>query len=445
MRGESAEERKQTKTRMRKNIYDKDLAYTLLKPIVDSNLKNSYRKVEVWGKENIPSDGAILITPNHCNTLMDALVILRAFRSPIVFGARADMFNRPLIARIMYFLRILPMVRQRDGLRNVLKNHETQETIVATLENQVRFCMYPEGRHRPMHSLQALAKGTFRAALAANAKFGDRIPIYIVPAGIEYGDYFRYRSTSLVTFGEPINVTEFVRTYEVENEAQLFEPLRKELAARMSGLITYIKDDEDYAAKWELTKLLALGFKGSLHERMLNNRRIVAEIEKACEERPENMKELLAEVDGFEKERRSKGISIYSFRKHNPALGALGKGFAALVGLPYFIFSTVFGLPMWGLAEILKTMIKDKAFRNTAVFGVKLAGSIIFGLIWTALAFCLLPWQWALGFLALLIPTYSYFYDYKEFMRKYISDLKLMKKSSASLRAKAEKLKSKLK
>ena len=272
---------------MRKNIYDKDLAYTLLKPIVDSNLKNSYRKVEVWGKESIPSDGAILITPNHCNTLMDALVILRAFSSPTVFGARADMFNRPLIARIMYFLRILPMVRQRDGLRNVLKNHETQETIVATLENQVRFCMYPEGRHRPMHSLQALAKGTFRAALAANAKFGDRIPIYIVPAGIEYGDYFRYRSTSLVTFGEPINVTEFVRTHEVENEAQLIDPLRKELAARMSGLITYIKDDEDYAAKWELTKLLALGFKGSLHERMLNNRRIVAEIEKDCEEKPE--------------------------------------------------------------------------------------------------------------------------------------------------------------
>jgi hypothetical protein len=193
-----------------------------------------------------------------------------------------------------------------------------------------------------MHSLQALAKGTFRAALAANAKSGDRIPIYIVPAGIEYGDYFRYRSTSLVTFGDPINVTEFVRTHEVENEAQLIEPLRKELAARMSGLITYIRDDEDYAAKWELTKLLALGFKGSLHERMLNNRRIVAEIEKACEERPENMKELLAEVAGFEKERRSKGISIYSFRKHNPALGALGKGFAALVGLPYFIFSTVF-------------------------------------------------------------------------------------------------------
>ena len=444
MHGESAEERNQTKSRMRKNIYDKDLAYTLLKPIVDCNLRHSYRKVEVRGKENIPSDGAVMITPNHCNTLMDALVILRAFRDPTVFGARADMFNNRFIAGIMYFLRILPMVRQRDGLRNVLKNHETQETIVATLENQMRFCMYPEGRHRPMHSLQTLAKGTFRAAIAANARFGEKMPVYIVPAGIEYGDYFRYRSTSLVTFGEPINVTEFVRAHEVENEAQLIEPLKKELAARMSGLITYIKDDEDYAAKWELTKLLALDFRGSLHEKMLNNRRIVADIEKACEDRPEQMKELFAEVSAFEEERRRRGISIYSFRKHNPVSNAILKGLAAVIGLPYFIFSAIFGLPMWGLAELLRTKIKDKAFRNTAVFGVKLAGSIIFGIIWTALAFSLLTWQYALCFLALLVPTYSYFYDYKEFIRIYFSDMKLMKTLSASLRAIAEKLKSNL-
>ena len=429
---------------MRKNIYDKDPAYNLLKPIVDCNLRHSYRKVEVWGKENIPSDGAVMITPNHCNTLMDALVILRAFRDPTVFGARADMFNNRFIAGIMYFLRILPMVRQRDGLRNVLKNHETQETIVATLENQMRFCMYPEGRHRPMHSLQTLAKGTFRAAIAANARFGEKMPVYIVPAGIEYGDYFRYRSTSLVTFGEPINVTEFVRTHEVENEAQLIEPLKKELAARMSGLITYIKDDEDYAAKWALTKLLALDFRGSLHEKMLNNRRIVADIEKACEDRPEQMKELFAEVSAFEEERRRRGISIYSFRKHDPVSNAILKGLAAVIGLPYFIFSAIFGLPMWGLAELLRTKIKDKAFRNTAVFGVKLAGSIIFGIIWTALAFSLLTWQYALCFLALLVPTYSYFYDYTEFIRIYFSDMKLMKTSSASLRAIAEKLKSNL-
>ena len=417
----------------RKNIYDKDLGYTILKPIVDWNAKHSYRKIEVTGKENIPTDGAVIIAPNHCNTLMDALVILQAFKDESVFGARADIFNKPFIAKIMTFVRILPMVRQRDGLRNVLKNNETQEIIVDTLENKVRFCMYPEGRHRPAHSLQTLGKGTFRAALAANSKFGDKMPVYIVPTGIEYGDYFRYRSTCLITFGEAINVTEFVKGLNVENEVQMIEPLRKELASRMSKLITFIKDDEQLYNKWALTKMLAADkglrygdFGRSLHKGMLANREIVADIEKACEDKPEEMEKLLEKVAEFDKKRRKKGISIYSFRKKNEALNAVGKAFAALIGLPYWIFSAIVSSPMWLTYNLLRSKTRDKAFHNTVGFGVKLALGTIMLITYAILAFCLLPWPYALALTLLTIPSYSYFFDYIEGMRRYISDLKLL-------------------
>ena len=417
----------------RKNIYDKDLGYTILKPIVDWNTKHSYRKIEVTGKENIPKDGAVIIAPNHCNTLMDALVILQAFKDESVFGARADIFNKPFIAKIMTFVRILPMVRQRDGLRNVLKNNETQEIIVDTLENKVRFCMYPEGRHRPAHSLQTLGKGTFRAALAANSKFGDKMPVYIVPTGIEYGDYFRYRSTCLITFGEAINVTEFVKGLNVENEVQMIEPLRKELSSRMSKLITFIKDDEQLYNKWALTKMLAADkglrygdFGRSLHKGMLANREIVAEIEKACEDKPEEMEKLLEKVAEFDKKRRKKGISIYSFRKKNEALNAVGKAFAALIGLPYWIFSAIVSSPMWLTYNLLRSKTRDKAFHNTVGFGVKLALGTILLITYAILAFCLLPWPYALALTLLTIPSYSYFFDYIEGMRRYISDLKLL-------------------
>ena len=46
----------------RYKIYEKNLGYTLLKPIVDWNLRHSYRRVEVQGYENIPDDGALLFT-----------------------------------------------------------------------------------------------------------------------------------------------------------------------------------------------------------------------------------------------------------------------------------------------------------------------------------------------------------------------------------------------
>lgn len=432
--GDGEEEKKQMMNNMgREKIYQKDLGYSILKPIVDWSVRHSYRKVEVKGKENIPSDGAVIIAPNHCNTLMDALVVLRAFRDESVFGARADLFNRPFIAKLMYFVRILPMVRQRDGLRNVLKNNETQEVIVETLENKVRFCMYPEGKHRPAHSLQTFGKGTFRAALAANAKFGDKMPVYIVPAGIEYGDYFRYRSTSLLTFGEPINVTEFVKELDVENDVQMIEPLRKELFARMSGLITFLKDDANLHNKWALVKMLAIydgldygNFGTNLYDGMQANREIARCVDNACEEKASRMEDILEDVGSFEKKRKKKGISIYSFSKKNTSLRAIGKAFAALIGLPYYIFSAIVSSPMWLSYYLIKSKTRDRAFHNTVGFGIKLGLGLVLYPIYAVLAFCLMSWPIALTALLLSIPAYSYFFDYNEGIRRFISDIRVL-------------------
>ncbi len=414
----------------REKIWQKDFGYTLLRPFVDSTTKSCYKQTEVTGRENIPKDGAVIIAPNHCNTLMDALVILRAFKDETVFGARADIFNNPLVAKIMYFLRILPQIRQRDGLRNVLKNNETQETIVETLENQVRFCIFPEGKHRPAHSLQPLGKGIFRAALAANARFGDKYPVYIVPTGIEYGDYFRYLSTSLVNFGQPINVTEFVRNNPVENEAQLIEPLKKELASRISGLITYIKDDEQLEDKWTLTKMLAAdrGVRygnsyGYLYDDMLANRKIVAEIEGKCEQKPEKIAELLEKVRKFEKERRRKGISIYSFRKKNELINTIWRSVFALTAFPIWLCSAIFSLPSWLAYYIVRKNVKDKAFRNTVGFGCRFAGNIILAILYIVLAICLKK-IWIIFFTLPVIC--SNFFWYIEDTRRFISDIRLM-------------------
>lgn len=419
----------------RKHIYDHDPVYTFLKPYVDLILRHSYRKMEISGQDNIPTDGAVLFAPNHSNTLMDALVILYANKGTTVFGARADLFNNRFIGKIMSFLRILPMVRQRDGLRNVLKNHETQETIVATLENKVGFCIFPEGRHRPEKSLLPLGKGIFRAALAANAKFGDNMPVYIVPVGIEYGDFFRFRSTSLVNYGKPINVTGFIADADTGNEPQIIDQMRKELSGRMSELFSYIPDCDSLKAKWVLTKMLAIAedpkgygnFGTSLYNGMLHNREIISGIEDACTRYPEQMSEILEKAAEFDRHRRRDGISIYSFSHRNTIADNIRKGFTALLGLPYFIFSATVSLPLWMIYLVLQKKIKDRAFHNTIGFGVKLAGGSILGLTYLILALCFAPWWIALPVFLMTIPSYSWFFDYIEGCRRWISDMKYHK------------------
>lgn len=411
----------------KEKIYDKDPFYSILKPIVDWCTRRSYRRIDVRGKENLPKDGAVLLAPNHSNTLMDALVMLQAQKAPTVFGARADMFKKPLIAKAMFFFRILPMVRQRDGLRNVLNNYESFETIVDTLEHDVRFCMYPEGRHRAAHSLLPLGKGILRAAVAANNRFGDKKPIYIVPVGIEYGDYFRYRSTCLISYGKAINVTEFIKGLDVENEAQVMEPMRKELAHRMSGLISYVKDDEDLYKKWSLTKLLTCRFKDKgLAGNLTDNQSVIAQIERICEDKPEQMQELLDKASAFENKLNKSGISLLSFKRRGLFFKALWKVLAAIAGLPYFIYSLVAALPMWGAAWFIRRGLKDPAFGNTVNLGVKLAGTLIWLPLLTVVMFLATPWTIALAVVIAAIPSYSYFYDYQDFVRVLISDCRLM-------------------
>ena len=110
-----------------KKVQDNDLAYNILRFYVDFTLKLSYRNIRYVGLDKVPQDVSVIYAPNHTNALMDALVILAMDRKPKVFVARADIFRRPLLAKIFTFLKIMPIMRIRVGFDEVKKNNQTIE------------------------------------------------------------------------------------------------------------------------------------------------------------------------------------------------------------------------------------------------------------------------------------------------------------------------------
>lgn len=227
-------------------IQDKDRLYAFLRPYVDWLFRRSYRTFRYIGRENIPADGAVIYAPNHANALCDAMCVLGIDRKQKVFVARADIFRDPKKAKILKWLKIMPINRVRDGLDEVRHNDETINKAVDTLQDGVPFCILPEGTHRPKHSLLPLSKGIFRIALQANEQFGAEKPVYIVPVGNEYGDYFHLWDSLTVTIGEPINVTAFAKEHAELEYPQLLMALREELTMRMRKLILWVPDDEHY-------------------------------------------------------------------------------------------------------------------------------------------------------------------------------------------------------
>ena len=406
-------------------IQDDNTLYTILRPFVDHHLLKSFRRYKVIGQENIPQDGACIFGANHTNTLMDALVLLSMNSEKKVFIARGDIFKKPFIAKLMHFCRILPIYRIRDGFKSVKDNNsEIIDKAADVVRDNVKLFLYPEGSHRTKHSLRQLSKGIFHIALQANQQFGHEKPVYIVPTGIEYGDYFRYRSTALINFGEAINVTEFVNPHNDENEAVIRNGLRDLLSERLSKQISFIPDNEEnYEAIWELTKIKS-GLKGSLESRLQRNQETIKEILEFKEREPEKADELFEKVNKFIKKRKKKGISVTSVTKEKPCLTALWKTLVAILGLPLDAAAAVSTLPIWLVTMLLKKSFKDKAWGNTISFAVETILHPIMMITCIALTFSLLPWEFALAGSVIYYFCYMYFVDFSEFIRRWASDIR---------------------
>jgi 1-acyl-sn-glycerol-3-phosphate acyltransferase len=405
------------------NTYKRDWRYFALKNWCDAVVRSLFSKIESEGWENVPTDGAVLLAPNHCNTLMDPLVLLQDRKEALLFGARADVFRKPILNKFLRFLCILPIPRVRDGLQEVLHNRDTMDEVIAYLDHGMRYCMFAEGTHRPMHSLLPLKKGITRTALLANDSFKGSKPVYIVPVGLEYGDYYRLQTPLKIRYGAPINVTEYVASHPDALEAEMHRGLLTLLKEGMAALITYLPDDETYEGRWSLTKIAGTGAAMAADGALID------------------------EAADFERRRKEAGLSSWSFGHRHPALRVLGKVLLAILFLPCFLFATVAAAPLTLVSRHIVRGIKDKAFARTARFGVKFAGTPLMVIVWALVFFLCLPWKAALIAFILATMSHRFFYSSLEFGRILLSDIRLLcghkdlKKSYARLASKARALK----
>lgn len=417
----------------KKRIQDKNGWYDFLHCYVDAVLKLSYRKIKYTGLEDLPDDGAVIFAPNHTGTLMDAMVILACNSKPKVFVARADIFRNPKLAKVFRFFKMMPIMRMRDGFDEVKKNNKTIEQAIEVLRDKVPFCIFPEGTHQTKYSLQPLSKGIFRIALQAQPLMED-MPLYIVPVGIRYGSFWRFRSTAHVHFGAPLKVSDFIEQNSDKTPQELMNVMRVALEKGMKDVIYYIPNNEDYDAIYEIcgtvvkeqayileskTKVNVLGVQ------IEANNRTVKHIQNLKENNPELAEKLISLGNEAAKIRKSKGISLKSVVRRKPVISNVLKSLMLLVTLPYTLFASLFTLPVTLLCNTIFKKFKDQAFRNSVRFVINLIVWPLLLIIYSIIAYICLPWQWALPLTLALLPAPLIVHDAYRGARMVISDYKL--------------------
>jgi hypothetical protein len=267
------------------------------------------------------------------------------------------------------------------------------------------------------------------------------MPLYIVPVGLRYGSFFRFRSTVRVQIGEPINVGEFIASNSESTPQEQMNMLKDILSERMKSSIFYIPNDEHYDATYEICAAVVKrqvkqvnlrtesGRMHRLDAHFKANNITVEQIAQLKEQNPEQAEELLRLGREAFDLRRSKRISLASVSIKFPILSRVLKFLFLLVALPYCIPVSVLTLPIKLLCNFLFTKLKDYAFRNSIRFLVNLVVWPILMIIYSIIAYATLPWQWALPVTLLLLPAPVVAHETWRLLRLAISDARLLMNS----------------
>jgi 1-acyl-sn-glycerol-3-phosphate acyltransferase len=182
------------------------------------------RRYEALGGEHVPLSGGVIVVSNHLNNA-DPPMIQRALRRRVVFMAKKEMMDAPVIGPLFRWWGAFPVRRGEADLAAV-------RAACAVVQSGEALMMFPEGTRSRTGRLGSGHPGT---ALIARRTGAPIIPVAVT--GTERiawpGIFFRPRSVPhiRVVVGEP---------FVLEKAAANSESLRRdadEIMARIAALL----------------------------------------------------------------------------------------------------------------------------------------------------------------------------------------------------------------
>ncbi len=389
------------------NIEKYDVFYQLLKKYVDFwHNYIFYRKVLAYGKDNIDFSVPTIFAPNHQNALMDAMAVIGTLDRQLIFLARADIFRKKMIARILYFLKMLPVYRIRDGFEHLKQNDDTFRDTLRVMEHRNGVVILPEGNHATYRKLRQLKKGICRIAFQTAEASGFSKEINIVPVGLEYSHYWRFRQVLTVVYGHPIHVSEYYDSYR-ENPNRAIVELRDRLSAEMKKVMVHIEEEQDYEAINELRNIVNEKYSDSIrYPKLFRDQRLVSKVNELHASDQEAYRKICTDSLTVRDLATQLQLTYRQLRKKKHPIGwMILSSLLLLITLPVFIAGALLNILTFQVSYIQSIKSKDPAFISTARYGFFLGLSFIFGPLYLILALIFIkPW-WLAVIAFLMIPV----------------------------------------
>lgn len=395
----------------REDIEKPSLFYSILKPYVDFVTK-IYFRTKVHNFKNVPKDEILIYAPNHQNALMDALAILATVHTEPVFLARADIFKKKTVEKILTFLRILPIYRIRDGKDSLGNNEAIFKKTVDVLKNKNGLVILPEGTHGDQRKLKTLKKGISRIVFEAEEANDFNLNIKIIPVGLDWSNYINFRSKLFVNYGEPISVAEYYDEYK-KNPPRGMNLLRERVATELKKYMIHIESDEYYDMFDNIRYIYLpqmakkMGLKSKKQpDQFYAQKEIIKTLDAFVESKPEEAKVLSEKTTKYSELLKKLNFRHWVIQKPKySGIGIFAQSILMIILAPIYIYGGIINYLPYKIPVLLTKKIKDTQFISSVR---DVAGLVLFTIYYLILiivgAFILEPW-----WLKIVIPVISPF------------------------------------
>lgn len=378
-------------------------------------LRVFFRRVEVRGLENIPSNKPLIVTANHGNSLIDPILLTATLPVPIRFLAKSTLWEHPFIKYAVRFAGSIPIYRRKDEGVDTTQNARTFEKCWELLAQGGAIALFPEGVSHVEPYLMPMKTGAARIALEAQSNYGP-MDVRIVPVGLSFDARGMFRSRALVLVGEAIDPSA-----EHQRHSDEERPAVRALTQRIDDALRSVTLNYDSwsdaglierAAALFLQPELAVPTRGRLTTHFDTRQAFIDGYKRLQETYPEEVAPVAKELARYDRLLAYLGLTDAQVASHYPLkkiFGFVARTFATLaLWVPLALVGFVFNWLSYKIPGWLTALLKAPA-DQASTYKVFLS-LVLFPLTWGTEA-VLVGWKlgWSAGlFVVVLAPLSGY-------------------------------------
>ncbi|NOT38218.1 MAG: hypothetical protein HOP11_12670 [Saprospiraceae bacterium] len=327
------------------------MLYPVFRVIMRFTFSSYFKKIKIYGAENIPDSGPVLFLSNHPCSFTEPM-LLACYQPRILnFLVRGDIFENKFLKPILEGTHQIPIYRARDGFENLRKNKSTFDLVFQKLDRNETVLIFPESTTKCVRFLRPLQKGAAHIAIGAAVDHGLK-DLLVIPCGVNFNNVLKAGEDANILIGEPIPIIQWI--YNQTEGADLPTEITKLFTSEMNKVVLSVPSDIS-PEFYDQLSLFTFDKNDSQAERLQKHNQLISGIQN----HKKTLESSLMEFAGknVKVESRLFLIDESFFKKIFTVINSV---FNFILGIPALI---IFSLPLLLCRNFSNTIIKSLEYK----------------------------------------------------------------------------------